>query len=118
VLSLPLLPSLTSQPISSQGTFATAGADGVFNFWDKETKQRLKEFKPGQGCRMHQATQPPNAPPQPITSACFSPHVDLFAYASSYDWSRGNDANLASRPNDIYVHALVESDLKIPPPKR
>lgn len=25
-----------------QGTFATAGSDGAFNFWDKDSKQRLK----------------------------------------------------------------------------
>lgn len=102
----------------SRGTFATAGADGVFNFWDKDSKQRLKEFKPGQGCRVNQAVQPANAPPQPITSACFSPNVDLFAYATSYDWSRGDDPNLASRPNDIYLHVIQEADLKIPLPKR
>lgn len=26
------------------GTFATAGSDGAFNFWDKDSKQRLKVF--------------------------------------------------------------------------
>lgn len=25
-------------------TFATAGSDGAFNFWDKDGKQRLKVF--------------------------------------------------------------------------
>nr|GMC83282.1 Protein RAE1 [Ipomoea batatas] len=24
------------------GTFATSGSDGAFNFWDKDSKQRLK----------------------------------------------------------------------------
>ena len=28
------------------GTFATAGSDGCFNFWDKDSKQRLKASKP------------------------------------------------------------------------
>jgi len=28
----------------SLGTFATCGADGVINFWDKDNKQRLKGF--------------------------------------------------------------------------
>jgi WD40 repeat protein len=27
------------------GTFATAGADGTFNFWDKDSKQRLHAFE-------------------------------------------------------------------------
>ncbi|CAN0001596.1 unnamed protein product, partial [Discosporangium mesarthrocarpum] len=26
------------------GTFATAGSDGNFNFWDKDSRQRLKAF--------------------------------------------------------------------------
>ena len=26
------------------GTFATAGSDGVYTFWDKDSKQRLKMF--------------------------------------------------------------------------
>jgi mRNA export factor len=25
--------------------FSTAGADGTFNFWDKDKRTRLKEFK-------------------------------------------------------------------------
>ena len=27
------------------GTFCTAGSDGTFNFWDKDAKQRLKQFQ-------------------------------------------------------------------------
>lgn len=26
------------------GTFCTAGSDGMFHFWDKDAKQRLKGF--------------------------------------------------------------------------
>ena len=26
------------------GTFATAGSDGNFHFWDKDSRQRLKAF--------------------------------------------------------------------------
>ena len=26
------------------GTFATTGSDGTFNFWDKDSRQRLKQF--------------------------------------------------------------------------
>ena len=28
--------------VKVHGTFATAGSDGAFNFWDKDSKQRLK----------------------------------------------------------------------------
>jgi hypothetical protein len=27
------------------GTFVTAGSDGAFNFWDKDSKQRLKAMQ-------------------------------------------------------------------------
>ena len=29
-------------PACRYGTFVTAGSDGAFNFWDKDSKQRLK----------------------------------------------------------------------------
>ena len=107
---------VNSIAFNARGTFATAGADGSFNFWDKENKTRIKEFKPGMGCRVAQATQPANAPPHPITSCAFSPDCSIFAYACSYDWSRGDDPNMAARPNDIYLHAVSEAELK-PQPK-
>lgn len=31
------------------GTFATAGSDGNFHFWDKDSRQRLKAFDLKQG---------------------------------------------------------------------
>ncbi|GKE38770.1 RAE1-like protein isoform X2 [Tanacetum coccineum] len=33
-------------PNQVQQTFATPGSDGAFNFWDKDSKQRLKINKP------------------------------------------------------------------------
>ena len=56
------------------GTFATAGGDGIFNYWDKSARIRLKAF------------------PQlaaPITSACFSPSGHVFVYATGEDWQKG-----------------------------
>jgi mRNA export factor len=32
------------------GTFSTAGSDGTFNFWDKDSKQRLYVFLVGTNC--------------------------------------------------------------------
>lgn len=29
----------------NHGTFATAGSDGIFTFWDKDNRQRLKQFQ-------------------------------------------------------------------------
>jgi len=56
------------------GTFATAGGDGGFNFWDKDNKHRLKQFQ-----RLN----------QPITATAFSSDGNIFAYAVGYDWSKG-----------------------------
>jgi len=32
-----------------------------------------------------------------------------------YDWSKGDDPAMASRPNDIYIHATDASDLVVQP---
>lgn len=55
------------------GTFATGGADGSIIFWDKDSKQKLD------------ATGPLGAP---ISSTAFSGNGRLFAYSTSYDWSK------------------------------
>lgn len=76
------------------GTFATAGADGVINFWDKDNKQRLKGF--GDLTRQ-------------VTAAAFSAQGTLFAYSSSYDWSKGSN-NLVPG-NEIYIHRVLEEEI-------
>lgn len=38
----------------SYGTFATAGSDGAFSFWDKDSKQRLKVTP--QQCAFHKGS--------------------------------------------------------------
>lgn len=55
------------------GTFSTAGADGGFAFWDKDSRQKLKTF-PKVG--------------SPISSTCFNRNGNIFAYAVSYDWNK------------------------------
>lgn len=57
------------------GTFSTAGSDGTFSFWDKDSKQRLK-FGPNVG--------------GPIVCSSFNRNGSLFAYGISYDWHRVN----------------------------
>jgi mRNA export factor len=54
------------------GTFATAGSDGVYTFWDKDAKQRLKLFARG---------------PNSITAGCFNPQGTIYAYALGYGQS-------------------------------
>jgi len=79
------------------GTFATVGGDGVVNFWDKDNKQRLKGFP-----ALHRT----------ITCANFNAQGNLFAYSSSYDWSRGSEGYAPGTPNEIWVHPVVEDEIK------
>ncbi|CCJ31150.1 unnamed protein product [Pneumocystis jirovecii] len=73
------------------GTFATAGSDGTFHFWDKDSKHRLKGFTNVGGS---------------ISSTAFNRTGDIFAYAISYDWSKGYQANTPQMPNKIMLHPL------------
>jgi mRNA export factor len=80
---------------SIHGTFATVGSDGVCNFWDKDHKQRLKGFTSIQ---------------KPISCASFSTQGNLFAYAGSYDWSKGS-MHLQSG-NDIMIHFVADEEIR------
>ena len=79
------------------GTFATAGSDGVYNFWDKDSKQRLMAFKPSGNC---------------ISCASFNPVGNLYAYGLSYDWSRGSENYNPQTPNVIMLHHVKEEEIK------
>lgn len=80
------------------GTFVTAGSDGAYNFWDKDSKQRLKA--------MAKSTMP-------IPCGTFNREGNIFAYAVSYDWSRGAaEYNPATAKNYILLHSVQESEVK------
>lgn len=83
------------------GTFATTGSDGAYNYWDKDSKQRLKSLKDRYN--------------QPISASCFNKDGSIFAYAVSYDWSKGADAYAQGTPNRILLHAVQESEIKAKP---
>jgi len=86
------------------GTFATAGSDGTYNFWDKDSKQRLKQFAKG---------------PQPIPCASFNYDGSIYAYASSYDWSKGADTyNPSTSKNSILLHSVSDLEIKPRPPSQ
>jgi mRNA export factor len=129
-------------------TFATCGSDGVVTFWDKgesvsqsnhvfyfilfgwldggwrsclfsltqsltlllpfslftvDHKQRLKAFPAIQ---------------RTIPCAAFNAQGNLFAYASSYDWSQGSVVHAPGTPNEIYVHYTPEEEIKPKSKKR
>jgi len=78
-------------------TFATTGSDGMFNFWDKTHRQRLKQFqKIG----------------TPISDACFNYDGTIFAYAVSYDWSRGVQGYQQGAANAVFLHGVQDSEIK------
>jgi len=80
------------------GTFATAGSDGTYNFWDKDLRQRLKPFAKCQ---------------QPISAGCFNHDGSIFAYAVSYDWSKGHEYyNPMLHKNYIFLHTTNDNEVK------
>ncbi|AET40998.1 RNA export factor GLE2 Ecym_7149 [Eremothecium cymbalariae DBVPG len=79
------------------GTFATAGGDGSFHFWDKNQRHRLKGF-------------PPMNSSIPVCN--FNRNGSVFAYALSYDWHQGHMANRSDYPNVIRLHATTDDEVK------
>ncbi|KAI3835835.1 hypothetical protein MKW92_019700 [Papaver armeniacum] len=79
-------------------TLATAGSDGVFNFWDKDSKQRLKNME---RCN------------NPITCSAFNSDGSIYAYAVCYDWSKGAENHKpATAKSSIFLHLPPDSDVK------
>jgi len=79
-------------------TFATAGSDGTFNFWDKDSKQRLKGFK---ACSL------------PITCCEWNTEGNIFAYSVCYDWSRGaSEYNSAIMKSHILLHSTNPDEVR------
>ena len=75
------------------GTLATVGSDGRFSFWDKDARTKLKTSEQLE---------------QPITKCCFSARGELFAYAVSYDWSKGHEYYNPQKKNYIFLHPCYE----------
>merc|ERR1719265_3070400 len=81
----------------TMGTFSTCGGDGTFVFWDKENRQRLKQFN---SCHL------------PDTAGKFNAQGDLFAYAVGYDWSKGHEFNSPNLPKKLLLHRVQEAEVK------
>ena len=102
------------------GTFATVGADGVYNFWDKTNKQRLKQFKalpvrrdlktPARSLLVLLTAN--RAAQEPITAAAFSHDSTIFAYASTYDWHKGIDGFNPQSPKQVMLHSCTQQELQ------
>jgi mRNA export factor len=79
------------------GTFSTAGADSTFHFWDKDSKHRLKGYPPVGGT---------------ISATAFNRSGSIFAYAVSYDWSKGHQYNTPQYPLRVMLHPMKEDEAK------
>ncbi|GAB7348282.1 hypothetical protein MBLNU459_g6263t1 [Dothideomycetes sp. NU459] len=79
------------------GTFSTAGSDGTFHFWDKDAKHRLKGYPEVGGT---------------ISATDFNRTGSIFAYAVSYDWSKGYANNNQNLPNKIMLHPVQPDECK------
>lgn len=87
----------------SYGTLCTAGADGSINFWDTQAKHRLKGFANAGGI---------------VTATAFNRTGNIFAYALSYDWSKGYENNSPQYPTVVKFHPVNEEEVKPKPRKR
>jgi mRNA export factor len=85
------------------GTFSTAGSDGTFHFWDKDAKHRLKGY--------------PNVGGS-ITATTFNKNGSIFAYAVSYDWSKGYQHNTQSYPIKVMLHPVTGDECKPRPSQK
>ncbi|KAF8626414.1 hypothetical protein AX17_006581 [Amanita inopinata Kibby_2008] len=85
------------------GTFSTCGSDGTIHFWDKDARTRLKTFDPAPG---------------PITTTAFNRNGTVFAYAVSYDWSKGHSGMTPGMPNKIMLHACKDEEVRKRPRKQ
>ncbi|KIW05102.1 uncharacterized protein PV09_03659 [Verruconis gallopava] len=79
------------------GTFSTAGSDGTFHFWDKDAKHRLKGYPEVGGS---------------ISATSFNRNGNIFAYAVSYDWSKGYAYNTPGYPNKVMLHPVAGDECK------
>ncbi|SCU97908.1 LADA_0H09230g1_1 [Lachancea dasiensis] len=87
--------SIVFHPV--HGTFATAGGDGTFHFWDKNQRHRLKGFPSLQAS---------------IPACNFNRSGSVFAYALSYDWHQGHAGNRPDYPNVIRLHPTTDDEVK------
>ncbi|KAF8740958.1 hypothetical protein AX14_006435 [Amanita brunnescens Koide BX004] len=79
------------------GTFSTCGSDGTIHFWDKDARTRLKTF---------------DTVPAPISTTAFNRNGTVFAYAVSYDWSKGHSGMTPGIANKLMLHACKDDEVK------
>ena len=56
--------------------------------------------------------------PGPITTTAFNRSGNTFAYAVSYDWSKGHVGMTINHPNKIMLHACKEEEVQKRPSRK
>ncbi|KAH7928359.1 WD40 repeat-like protein [Leucogyrophana mollusca] len=79
------------------GTVSTCGSDGTIHFWDIYGRTRLKSFE---------------AVPGTVSATTFNRNGTIFAYAVSYDWSKGHSGMTPDYPNKLMIHACKDEEVK------
>ncbi|KAJ8305595.1 hypothetical protein KUTeg_016140 [Tegillarca granosa] len=76
------------------GTLATVGSDSRFSFWDKDARTKIKTSEQFD---------------QPLTSCDFNkPRGEVFAYATSYDWSKGHEGYDPQKKPHIFLRSCYD----------
>ena len=75
-------------------TFASVGQDGVYFFWNKDQKSKLKTTKPA---------------PWPVTACDYIENATLFAFAYGYDWGKGAE-DAKKQPNIVKLFVRKVKD--------
>lgn len=88
-------------------TFCTAGADGMWNFWDKDARQRLHQ---GQQVLVESTNQE-----APVTATGFNSTGNLFAYSVSYDWSKGVSGQPRENISTMFIHHTPATEIQKKP---
>lgn len=50
--------------------------------------------------------------PGPISATTFNRNGTIFAYAVSYEWSKGHSGMTANHPNKVMLHACKDDEVK------
>ncbi|KAJ5072521.1 mRNA export factor [Anaeramoeba ignava] len=79
------------------GTFATVGSDGLFYFWCKETKSKLKKSIPFENS---------------ITRCSFNHDGSIFSFAVGYDWHKGFIGSTAKKERSLCLYLPKEKEIQ------
>ncbi|KAG6883921.1 hypothetical protein C0993_002837 [Termitomyces sp. T159_Od127] len=105
---------------SGADAYAT-GSDGTIHFWDKDARTRLKSIVPFTFVAQNDyANVWPafDAAAGPISTTTFNRNGNIFAYAISYDWSKGHSGMTPGLPNKVMLHSCKDEEVRKRPARK